>query len=62
VDVLAKLPLDLTIREMSDAGTPITAAMPDSEQAKAYLALAETVIRKIKKLNSRKVSIPVVQG
>jgi ATP-binding protein involved in chromosome partitioning len=62
VDVLAKLPLDLTIREMSDAGTPIVAAKPDSEQAKAYLALAETVIDKVKKLNSRKVSIPVVQG
>jgi len=62
VDVLAKLPLDLTIREMSDAGTPIVAAKPDSEQAKAYLALAETVIQKVKQLNSRKVSIPVVQG
>lgn len=28
VDVLAKLPLDLAIREMSDAGTPIAAALP----------------------------------
>jgi len=62
VDVLAKLPLDMSIREMSDAGTPITAAMPDSEQAKAYLDLANTVISKVKKLNSRKVSIPIVQA
>ncbi len=62
VDVLAKLPLDLTIREMSDAGTPIVAAKPDSEQAAAYLALAESVIDKVEKLNSRKVSIPVVQA
>jgi len=62
VDVLAKLPLDMAIREMSDAGTPITAARPDSEQAKAYLDLANMVISKVKKLNSRKISIPVVQG
>jgi len=62
VDVLGKLPLDITIREMSDAGTPITAARPDSEQAKAYQNLADTVILKVEKINSRKISIPIVQG
>jgi len=62
VDVLGKLPLDLAIREMSDAGTPITAAKPDSEQARAYLNLADSVMLKVEKLNSRKLSIPIVQG
>ena len=62
VDVLGKLPLDLAIREMSDAGTPITAAKPDSEQARAYVNLADSVMLKVEKLNSRKVSIPIVQG
>ena len=62
VDVLGKLPLDMAIREMSDAGTPITAAKPDSEQAKAYVELADSVINKVKKINSRKISIPVIQG
>jgi len=62
VEVLGKLPLDISIRELSDAGTPITAAKPDSEQAKAYVELADSVISKVKKLNSRKISIPVIQG
>ncbi|MDT8377080.1 MAG: iron-sulfur cluster carrier protein ApbC [Mariprofundaceae bacterium] len=58
VDVLAKLPLDITIREMSDAGTPITAARPDSEHAKAYLDLADTVMKKVALLDKRQVNIP----
>jgi hypothetical protein len=33
--------LDLTIRETSDAGTPIAAAHPDLEQAKAYQDMAK---------------------
>ncbi|MES0371351.1 MAG: iron-sulfur cluster carrier protein ApbC [Mariprofundaceae bacterium] len=62
VDVLAKLPLDLAIREMSDAGTPIAAALPDSKEAGMYRELAEKVIEKVTKLNKRKISIPIVQA
>lgn len=62
VDVLAKLPLDLAIREMSDAGTPIAAALPDSKEAGIYRELADSVIAKITKLNKRKISIPIVQA
>ncbi|HKI60533.1 MAG TPA: iron-sulfur cluster carrier protein ApbC [Mariprofundaceae bacterium] len=62
VDVLAKLPLDLAIREMSDAGTPISAALPDSNEAGLYRDLAAQVIEKITTLNRRKVTIPVIQG
>jgi ATP-binding protein involved in chromosome partitioning len=62
VDVLAKLPLDLAIREMSDAGTPISAADTDSKEAALYRELAAKVIEKVATLNKRKVSIPIVQG
>ncbi|MDX8404895.1 MAG: iron-sulfur cluster carrier protein ApbC [Mariprofundus sp.] len=59
-DVLAHIPLDIRIRELSDSGTPVTAALPDSEQAAAYRQLAGEVARKISVLNSRKIDIPVV--
>jgi len=61
-EILAKLPLDLAIREMSDAGTPITAALPDSEEAGIYRELAEKVIEKVTTLNKRKITIPIIQG
>jgi len=58
--VLAEIPLDIKIRENSDAGTPIVAAHPDSPQAAAYRELAGEVARHISILNSRKVDIPVM--
>lgn len=62
VEILAKLPLDLAIREMSDAGTPISASLPDSKEAGLYRQLAEKVVEKVTTLNRRKVTIPIVQG
>jgi len=62
VEILAKLPLDLAIREMSDAGTPIAAADTDSKEAEIYRDLASRVIDKVTTLNRRKVAIPIVQG
>jgi len=62
VEVLAKLPLDLAIREMSDAGTPIVAAAPDSDEAGIYRQLAGKVIDKVTTLNKRKITIPIMQG
>ncbi len=46
-DFLGEIPLHIAIRETSDGGTPITAREPDSAQAKAFLALAERVARKL---------------
>ena len=40
---LGEIPLDITIRETSDGGTPIVAAQPDSPHAKAYRTIAENV-------------------
>jgi len=58
--VLSHIPLNIRIRELSDKGTPVTAALPDSEQAAAYRQLAGEVARKISVLNSRRIDIPVV--
>jgi ATP-binding protein involved in chromosome partitioning len=42
---LGEVPLVGTIRELSDAGTPVTATAPDSIEAKAYLAVASEVVK-----------------
>ena len=47
MDFLGEVPLHLAIRETSDAGTPIVVSSPDSEQAKAFLAIAEAVAAKL---------------
>ena len=44
---LGEIPLVASIREMSDAGTPITAEAPDGAEAKAYFALAAQVAGKL---------------
>ncbi len=43
VEFLGEIPLDVAIRESSDAGTPIVATDPESEQALAFTHLAEQV-------------------
>ena len=47
MEFLGEIPLDLAIRETSDGGQPITVTQPDSENAKAYLAIAERVWAKL---------------
>jgi len=42
-DFLGEIPLHISLRETSDAGTPIVAAMPDSAEAQAFMAIAEQV-------------------
>jgi ATP-binding protein involved in chromosome partitioning len=41
--LLAELPLDPSVREWGDAGTPVVQASPGSEIAKAFLKLADAV-------------------
>jgi len=62
VDVIAHVPLDMQIRQSSDAGAPVVVAYPDSALAKIYVDMAGVVKTKIDTLNKRKLSIPVVQG
>ena len=42
-DFLGAVPLHMAIRETSDAGQPIVATAPDSDQAQAFLAIADRV-------------------
>lgn len=46
-DVLAEVPLELEVRELTDAGRPLTIAAPDSKAAAVYRALADKVWAKI---------------
>jgi ATP-binding protein involved in chromosome partitioning len=47
VDFLGEIPLDMAIRETSDAGTPIVVKNPNGPHAKAYLEIARKVAAKI---------------
>jgi ATP-binding protein involved in chromosome partitioning len=44
---LGEIPLEMSIRQTSDAGDPITQAQPDGEIAKLYRAMAEIVWKEI---------------
>jgi len=46
MDFLGEIPLDIQIRETSDAGHPIVDESPDSAHAKAYKAIAEQIWEK----------------
>jgi ATP-binding protein involved in chromosome partitioning len=47
VDFLGEIPLDLLIREETDAGRPPVVSHPDGPQARAYLDVAEAVLAKL---------------
>jgi len=44
---LGEIPLLLDVRHMSDAGTPIVAAAPESEGARAFAAIADTLAARL---------------
>jgi ATP-binding protein involved in chromosome partitioning len=46
-DFLGEIPLVPSIRETSDAGTPIVASSPNSPEARAFVTLAESVAGKL---------------
>jgi ATP-binding protein involved in chromosome partitioning len=47
VPFLGEIPLHAKIRELSDLGTPVTAADPDSAQAKAFTDIASGVLENL---------------
>jgi ATP-binding protein involved in chromosome partitioning len=47
VDFLGEVPLLLDIRTASDAGTPIVAAAPGSDAARAYETIARNILAKL---------------
>lgn len=49
VDFLGEVPIEIAIRENSDAGTPITVSQPDSQSAANYREIAERIWVQIEK-------------
>ena len=49
VPFLGEIPIDPRVAECSDAGDPMVHKYPDSEVAKAYLALASKVAEELQK-------------
>jgi ATP-binding protein involved in chromosome partitioning len=47
VEFLGELPLKIEIRELADAGTPIVAARPETEEAQAYQRIATRLREKL---------------
>jgi ATP-binding protein involved in chromosome partitioning len=62
VEVLGSLPLDIRIREQTDAGRPTVVAEPDSDIARAYKAIARKVaIRIAEKAKDMSLKIPTIK-
>ena len=60
IDVIGSLPLDLAIREHTDAGNPIVVAEPDSAVTKAYLDLADKVLARVATLAAQTAAMPTI--
>ncbi|MES1989643.1 MAG: Mrp/NBP35 family ATP-binding protein [Pseudomonadota bacterium] len=63
-DFLGEVPLHMSVRETSDAGTPIVASAPDSDEAKIYISIARKVAAHIaatKGVRARKAPSIVVE-
>ena len=58
IDVIGSLPLDLSIREHTDSGTPIVVALPEGAVAQAYLALADAMVARVETLANQRVEAP----
>lgn len=62
VEVLGSLPLDIRIREQTDAGRPTVVAEPDSEIASTYRAIARKVAVKIaEKAKDMSLKMPTIK-
>ncbi|KAF1015907.1 MAG: Iron-sulfur cluster carrier protein [Stenotrophomonas maltophilia] len=60
VPLLGALPLQIDIREQGDAGTPITAAQPDSVVGQAYRHAAQRLLEELGK--RPRASIPILSS
>lgn len=60
VNVLGRLPLDITIREQTDSGHPVVASNPDSPAARAYADLALRVAERVAQLSNDSVAAPKI--
>ncbi|MBL4581160.1 MAG: iron-sulfur cluster carrier protein ApbC [Gammaproteobacteria bacterium] len=60
VEVIGRLPLDITIRETTDAGSPVVASKTDHAAAKAYIELGKNVERQLQALAARDSAGPTI--
>ena len=60
VDVIGRLPLDLSIRQATDAGNPVVASDSDHGAAKAYMALAENLEKQLELSASSETAGPAI--
>lgn len=60
VEVIGRLPLDLTIRETTDAGNPVVASKTDHPATKAYIELANNVEQQLQALASNNSAGPLI--
>jgi ATP-binding protein involved in chromosome partitioning len=60
VDVIARLPLDIVIRETADSGNPVVASDADHTAAQAYLSLAKRVVEQVNSIEASRVTSPSV--
>lgn len=58
VSVMGSLPLDLSIRQHTDAGTPLLIAKPDGAVAAAYHELARSLVAKVAELATANAAAP----
>ncbi|WP_054840806.1 Mrp/NBP35 family ATP-binding protein [Thermococcus peptonophilus] len=56
VEFLGEIPIDLKAREASDAGIPIVLYGGDTIAAKAFMELAEKLVKKLEEMKSKKAS------
>ncbi|MBS9721910.1 Mrp/NBP35 family ATP-binding protein [Tianweitania sp. BSSL-BM11] len=60
VPFLGEVPLVMAIRELSDAGTPITVAEPNGPQAEAYRAIAAKVLAQMEASTATQSAAPAI--
>ncbi len=60
VDILASLPLDMSIREQADGGQPTAVSNPESEVALQYQVMARRVMANTANLNAESPQIPSI--
>jgi len=60
VHVIGSLPLDLSIREHTDAGTPILVSRPDGDVARAYHKLAQRLVAQVTEMDAARQTAPTI--
>jgi ATP-binding protein involved in chromosome partitioning len=50
--LLAQIPVEVAVREWGDAGTPIAEAAPSTDSARAFAALAESLVKRVEELGA----------